>query len=349
MTTEKLKKAKKAASVNYENAMKNKFVVYLDLQNSLLFSNHYTIQQRANELEKIDLKDLNKLMDLMFNKSKRDYLIQGNYTVKDANKFFNEIEFMFKYEFSTDQMDDENLEAKKDGSNKENGLIGGNQPMNKTYNVKNDEDTNDEDSVSAEFLEKTNRSKDDLKLNINANELFPKSPDEYYCLANLSIDSPEPVLSNGLSNERKDEFELSICNTPNSGKSSKQTNKRFIESTSLKNAPTRKLFLDSMSCTSFNASKIEKSSTISRLATKSNSQLNSICIDTTNRNYNLSPLNNTNDNFSKIVNKDSQIIGNLYFTWFKDDAQHSVLLSLLVELIKQNMNAFFTNEGNCKS
>ena len=119
--------------------------------------------------------------------------------------------------------------------------------------------------------------------------------------------------------------------------------------------------MDTNNCPSFNASRIGRSaiaSNVSRSRNKRSSVLSSICTDVTNINYNLSPLNATNDSadYSRLISKDSQIVGNLYVTHYQNanqdkeenDVQHSLLLRLLVELIKQHMNGFFTNEQNLR-
>ena len=191
---------------------------------------------------------------------------------------------------------------------------------------------------------------------------------ECYCLIKLVVDSPALI-----PNEKAaDAYDLSMtCDTPDSSFGHHQAmpdGQRHIESTSLKPAPSRRLFMDTHNLPSFNASRIGATavtSNISRSRNKSSSILSNICTDVTNTNYNLSPANNTNEtaNYSCLIGKNSQIVGNLYFTHYcstqvpesrtadarlMDDLKHSVLLRLLVELIKQHMNCFFTNDQNAR-
>ena len=370
-TDEKLKKAKKIAIKNYENALANKFLVYLDIQNCLLFQNNYTIQQRMAELDKVTLSDLNKMMNMIFNKSRREYLIQGNYTVKDSAKFFNVIEKMFDYkiDFTIENTLEDLITkiSKKEQNEMDIQSTPTRITINQTYNVNNtnkvDETTIDESSTESEEDDEstsqssgTNQKEEDSNLNSNTNknELFPKESIEYYCLAKLGNDSPEPVFSEN-SNKAANEYDLSIINTPNASFAirAKGENKRYIESTSLKNPSNRKLFLDTKNHLSYNASKIERTTSNCSGGTRtksSSSALKSICTDITNTNYNLSPLNisNESDNYSNLITQDSQIVCNLYFTYYSDEVQHSILLRLLVELIKQHMNGFFTNELNLR-
>ena len=353
-TPEKLSRAKKIALRNYENALKNKFMSYLDLLNCLLFKNHHSIQERKAEIENVELNDLNRMMNMILNESRRSYLIQGNYTVEDANKFFNEIELMFEYKIDgpidrTTMMKATDCTATSDSTTSEPKIPATKSTINQTYNVKTiqtNESSLTESDSSNSTGHRTSSSARPEQVHSTANELFPKRATEYYCLAKLSIDSPEPVLNDETTGN---DIDLSIsCETPDSSYTfkSKPDNKRYIESTSVKNIPNRKLFMETNSCITYNASRIERAN-ISR--TKSNSILSSVCTDITNVNYNLSPLNNTNNDshhFSSIINKDTQIVGNLYFTNYEDDVQHSLLLRILVALIKQNMNGFFTNEQN---
>jgi len=320
VTGDMLSKAKLIASKNYENALYSKFKVYLDLQNYLLFNNHHTIQDRKSEIKNIELKDLNQIMQMMFGKSRRDYFIEGNYMMKDAKLFFNETEKMFEY-----CSDDQIVDCGKMTTTK-----------NQTYFVSKDGsiDLSTTSSIDEECL----------------NELFPRRATEYYCVSKLSIDWPDSIMKE---DERKkmdttSEYDISVYDiTPDSSYKFKMQSddRRCVESTSVKNVPNRNLFMMSNNCLTFNASRIERS-----IKNKS-SLLKSVCTDITNVNYRSSPMNHTNNeshNFSSIINEDTQIVGNLYFTNYTDDVLHGLLLRILVGLIKQNMNGFFTNEQNLR-
>ena len=368
-TDDKLRKAKQMAMKSYEQAMKNKFLVYLDLQNCLLFRSHYSIQERMAELEKVTLKDLKQIMHLIFNESKRVYLVQGNYTLSDAKRFFTRIEAMFEYALdspittashqkagqsaldgtdftiSTDKSDESWTADEADRTNLTMDVGATRRSVNQTYNVKQSAVKQSQGSQPVNGQAAFGKPK--------RNEIFPIKSIECYCLVKLVDDSPALIPNEKMANG----YDLSMtCNTPDSSFNHHQVrpdNQRHIESTSLKPAHNRRLFMDTNNYPSFNASRIGRAgitTNISRSRNRSSSVLSSICTDVTNTNYNLSPLNNSNDSadYSGLVGKDSQIIGNLYFTHYHDDVLHSVLLRLLVELIKQHMNSFFTNENNVR-
>lgn len=375
---DRLKKAKRIALKSYENALKNKFMVFLDLQNCLLFRNHYTIQQRMAELEKVTLKDLNRMIDLIFNQSKRVYLVQGNYTLNDAKKFFTVIEQMFECQtdllpanhmnnynkrddtkallmetdcsISTDNSDGSSSSAESltfdetDRTNQATNAGSTRQSVNQTYNVKA--------GGGAGGVQKAPKKIKPPK----TNEIFPIGEVECYSSVKLVVDSPALIL-----NEKAVNISDLSLSSPDSSFMLHQVRpegQRHIESTSLKPAPNRRLFMDTNNCPSFNASRIGAIAPSFSRSRKNSSMLSSICTDVTNTNYNLSPLNGTQDtaDYSRLIGKDSQIVGNLYFTHYRnarqspeeDDVQHSLLLRLLVELIKQHMNGFFTNEQNLR-
>lgn len=368
---EKLRKAKRIAMKSYEAALKNKFQTFLDLQNSLLFRNHYTIQQRMAELEKVTLNDLLKLMGLLFSEEcKRVYLVQGNYTSSDAKQFFREIEKKFDLKpqveitkvntvrhnltkdvrmevdcsTSTEFSDDSTLDVDSTGDQSMD-VVTPKRSINQTYNV-------------TELRGKVDKPKTIVAQAggpppPKENEIFPINSYECYCLVKLVVDSPELI-----PNESECSLsDLSMeCNTPEASFNHPRAanGQRQIESTSLKSAPNRRLFMDTNNCPSYNASRIGRSTVIgsstSRVRNKSSSILSSVCTDVTNANYNLSPANNTNDsaNYSRLIGKNSQIVGNLYFTHYSKEVQHSLLLRLLVELIKQHVNGFFRDEKNLR-
>lgn len=356
-TVEQLQKAKKTALKNYENALSNKFFVYLDIQNCLLFKNHYTVQDKMNKLDEVDSSDLTKMMNMIFNESKRDYLIQGNYSVKDANKFFNEIEQMFKYDdFSIEDTFDETYDNTNDNIVNSKLVAKKESTINQTYKVYRIlESTKIDDKLSEQDMKENNSLSKES--NLSSNEIFPIKSTEYYCQAKLEPDSPERVLNDITISPQNCSLELSFSNEQNSSFEAAlkpiPDNRRRIMSTEVKNVPNRKLFTHNMNSKtmSFELSKIDRtSSNFSKSKTKSTSILSNVCTDITNINYNLSPLNNSNqsNNFSNLITKDSQIVGNLYFTFYQDEVQHCLLLRLLVELIKQHMNGFFTNEQNLR-